>query len=308
MSNPVEPIQPPAGPPPPAGDPQAAPPAIPVQAVIPQPPPAPTPGKGGRRGYSRWVFGVLAPVLAVVIFAGGVAVGNTGIASGTIPVGQTAGPGGSASGNELGLIEEAWKAIQDNYVDAKNLNDRDLAYGAIRGMTEAVGDEGHTSFLTADEAKAVDQSLSGTFVGIGVQLDSDETKGPIIRSIIPGTPAEEAGLKRGDLIVKVDGTPTTGQSIDEVVSRVRGPEGEAVTLTIQRGSAAPFDVKIVRKQFDLPLVSWAMVPGRKVAMIRLDQFATGATQGIEDAIKGAKADGATAIVFDLRNTPGGYVN
>ena len=106
----------------------------------------------------------------------------------------------------------------------------------------------------------------------------------------------------------MDGTTTTGQSIDEVVSRVRGPEGEAVTLTIQRGDGAPFDVKIVRKQFDLPLVSWAMVPGRKVAMIRLDQFATGATQGIEDAIKGAKADGATAIIFDLRGNPGGYVN
>ena len=92
-------------------------------------------------------------------------------------VGQTAGPGGGDSGNDLALIAEAWKAIQDNYVDAKNLNDRDLAYGAIRGLTEAVGDEGHTSFLTADEAKAVDQSLSGTFVGIGVQLDADETQG-----------------------------------------------------------------------------------------------------------------------------------
>ena len=215
MSNPFEPVQPaPADPSAPAGDPGAipAPPPVVVQAVVPQPPPAPAPAKGGgpRRGYSRWVFGVLAPVLAVVIFAGGVAVGNTGIASGSIPIGQTAGPGGGDSGNELALISEAWKAIQDNYVDAKNLNDRDLAYGAIRGLTEAVGDEGHTSFLTADEAKAVDQSLSGTFVGIGVQLDSDETKGPIIRSIIPGTPAEEAGLKRGDLIVKVDGTSTDG--------------------------------------------------------------------------------------------------
>ena len=101
----------------------------------------------------------------------------------------------AAAGADLALIEEAWKAIQDNYVDAQHLDDRDLAYGAIRGMTEAVGDEGHTSFLTADEAKAVDQSLSGTFVGIGVQLDEDESKGPIIRSIIPGTPAEEAGLR-----------------------------------------------------------------------------------------------------------------
>ena len=313
MSNPFEPVQPaPAETSAPAGDPGAipAPPPVVTQAVVPQPPPAPAPGKGGgpRRGYSRWVFGVLAPVLAVVDLRRRRRRGQHRHRERLDPGRPDGGSGGGGSGNELALISEAWKAIQDNYVDAKNLNDRDLAYGAIRGLTEAVGDEGHTSFLTADEAKAVDQSLSGTFVGIGVQLDSDETKGPIIRSIIPGTPAEEAGLKRGDLIVKVDGTTTTGESIDEVVSRVRGPEGEAVTLTIQRGSGDPFDVKIVRKQFDLPLVSWAMVPGRKVAMIRLDQFATGATQGIEDAIKGAKEDGATAIVFDLRGNPGGYVN
>ena len=125
------------------------------------------------------------------------------------PNGAPAASGGAGAA-DLALIEEAWRAIQDNYVDAKHLDDRDLAYGAIRGMTDAVGDEGHTSFMTADEAKAVDQSLSGTFVGIGVQLDTDETKGPIIRSVIPGTPAEEAGLKRGDAIVEVDGTSTDG--------------------------------------------------------------------------------------------------
>jgi carboxyl-terminal processing protease len=286
-------------------------PAPPVpQPVVPQPPPAPSPSRGSRSGTSKWMLGVLAPVLAIVVFAGGVAVGNSGLLAGGAGGigGQTAGPGGGDGAADLALIEEAWKAIQDNYVDAKNLNDRDLAYGAIRGLTEAVGDEGHTSFLTADEAKAVDQSLSGTFVGIGVQLDDDETKGPIIQSIIPGTPAEEAGLQRGDAITAVDGRSTDGESIDEVVSRVRGPEGEAVTLTIKRGDQAPFDVTITRKQFDLPLVSWAMVPGRKVAFIRLDQFATGATDGIEDAITGAKADGATAIILDLRGNPGGYVN
>ena len=140
--------------------------------------------------------------------------------------------------SDLALISEAWKAIQDNYVDAKNLDDRDLAYGAIRGLTEAVGDSGHTSFLTADEAKAADQSLSGTFVGIGVQLDTDESNGAVIRSVITGTPAEAAGLKRGDKITAVDGTSTDGQAIDDIVSRVRGPEGEPVTLTIVRDGAS----------------------------------------------------------------------
>ena len=130
----------------------------------------------------------------------------------------------------------------------------------------------------------------------------------MIRSVIPGTPAEAAGLKRGDKITAVDGTSTDGQAIDDIVSRVRGPEGEPVTLTIVRDGDKPFDVTIVRKQFDLPLVSWAMIPGQDVAMIRLDQFATGATKGIEDAITKAKAAGAKKIVLDMRGNPGGYVN
>ena len=75
---------------------------------------------------------------------------------------------------ELALIDQAWRDIQNNYVDAKNLDYQALAYGAIRGMTDAVGDSGHTSFMTADEVKASDQSLSGTFIGIGVQLSTDQ--------------------------------------------------------------------------------------------------------------------------------------
>ena len=280
---------------------------------MPVPPPAPAPSFAGpataRRGYSKWAIAIIAPVLAVVVFASGVAVGDSGLVNGA---GSGTASGPAASGDtgaaDLALIGEAWKAIEDNYVDAKNLNTQDLAYAAIRGLATAVGDEGHTRFLTADELKATDQSLSGTFVGIGVQLDSDTTKGATIQSVIPGTPAEAAGLKRGDKITAVDGQPTTDQTTDEVVARVRGPEGEAVTLTIVRDGGAPFDVKIVRKKFDLPLVSWAMIPGQDVAMIRLDQFSTGATKAIQDAITKAQAAGAKKVVLDLRGNPGGYVN
>ncbi len=216
-------------------------------------------------------------------------------------------PTPSGADADLALIEEAWRAIQDNYVDARDLDNRALAYGAIRGMTDAVGDSGHTSFLTADEARAVDQSLSGTFVGIGVQV-SGQTNDVVVGNVIPGTPAEEAGLRRGDRIVAVDGTTTQGETIDEVVARVRGPEGQQVTLTIARSGSATFDVTITRRKFDLPLISWTMVPGRQIALVRLEQFSTGATKALQDALTRAKAAGATAVVLDLRGNPGGYVN
>jgi carboxyl-terminal processing protease len=276
------------------------------------PPPAPVParpsGFGGPRVPAALVA-ILAPVLAIVMFAGGMAAGSSGPlpVNGPLEAGTaTARPSGAPA--DLGLVDEAWRVIHDNYVDPQSLDDQQLAYGAVRGMTDAVGDSGHTSFMTAAEAKASDESLSGTFVGIGVQVSEADAGGAEISTVFPNTPAEEAGLKRGDRIVAVDGTSTLDETVDQIVTRVRGPEGEDVTLTIARTGVADFDVTITRRKFDLPLVSWAMVPGTTVAMIRLDQFATGATDAVKQAVEAAKADGATGIVFDLRANPGGYVN
>lgn len=283
---------------------QAVQPATPSPDAPPPPPWSTLPSSSRNGGVSRGLIAVLAPVLAVVVFAGGVFFGRANLT----PDGAAASPSPAASGADanLALIEEAWRAIGDNYVDAANLDDQALAYGAIRGMIEAVGDAGHTSFLTAEEVKASDQSLSGTFVGIGVQLSLDETR-PIIGTVIPNTPAEEAGLRRNDRILAVDGRTTEGETIEQTVSRVRGPEGEPVTLTIGRSGVADFDVTIVRRKFDLPLVSWAMVPDRRVAVIRLEQFASGATKALKEAITSARDAGATALVLDLRDNPGGYV-
>ncbi len=251
---------------------------------------------------------VLAPVLAAVMFAGGVFAERSGaLGPATVPA-ATAGPAASGPTAELDLVEEAWKTIQDNYVDPKGLDDQQLAYAAIRGMTQAVGDEGHTSFMTAEEAKAAEQSLSGSFVGIGVQVSADDAGKVTISTVFPGTPAEEAGIRRGDHIVAVDGQTTAGETVDQTVARVRGPEGEKVTLTLERVGTANLDLTITRRKFDLPLISWAMVPGTHVAMIRLEQFATGATEALKKAITGAKAQGATGLVLDLRSNPGGYVN
>ncbi|HEX5825917.1 MAG TPA: S41 family peptidase [Candidatus Limnocylindrales bacterium] len=268
-----------------------------------------THGQVPSTGYGKWLAVILIPVIAIVTFAGGVAAGRSELFGAAAVVQATPAPN---TGNErLDLIEEAWRTIHENYVDAENLDETEMAYGAIRGMTEAVGDENHTSFMTADEARAMDQSLSGTFVGIGVQVGEadDESGRPVINAIIPNTPASESEqLKRGDVIKAVDGWETAGKTVDEVVTRVRGPEGQPVTLTIEREGVADFEVTITRRKFDLPLVSWGMVPGRDVAMIRLEQFATGATDGVKRAIEDAKAAGATAIIFDLRGNPGGYVN
>jgi carboxyl-terminal processing protease len=300
----------------------AAPPVAPTAATAEasplSPPPAPPAvPPGSRRSASRVPLAlvlVLAPVFAVLVFAGGVLADRSGslFASATAPtVAASSQPAGSPSADaasNLALIDQAWHAIQDNYVDAQHLDNKALAYAAIRSMTTAVGDAGHTSFMTAEESKASDQALSGSFVGIGVQVSTDAAGKVTVGSVIPGTPADQAGLRHGDHIVAVDGKATTGETVDQTVARVRGPEGQKVTLTIGRAGTPDFDVTITRRKFDLPLISWSMVPGRKVAMIRLEQFATGATKAVKDAITAAKAQGATSVILDLRSNPGGYVN
>ena len=260
---------------------------------------------------------VLAPVLAVVMFAGGLALGQSGAVSPGAGAGQPAAgasgaavPSGSPTPDQaLALIEQAWHDIQDNYVDSQDLNNQQLAYSAIQGIVSAVGDPGHTSFMTAAEAAAMDQSLSGTFVGIGVQIAPDDGKGGVVVGLVfPNTPALEAGLKRGDRIISVDGKSTTGETQDQIIQSIRGPAGAKVTLTIERAGVANFDVTITRRKYDLPLSSWTMIPGRTVAFIRLDSFATGAGKAVVDNIQAAEKAGATAIIFDLRDNGGGYVN
>ncbi|MFN8630531.1 MAG: S41 family peptidase [Chloroflexota bacterium] len=300
----------PVTPPPPPGESAAL-----IDGQAPPPPPRLKPaGTGG--GIPKVLVAVLAPVLAIVMFAGGLAVGQSGAANPGPGPGATPGasaaavPSGSPTPDEaLSLVEQAWRDIQDNYVDAKNLDNQKLAYSAIEGIVDAVGDSGHTSFMTAAEAKAMDQSLSGTFVGIGVQVAPDDgTGGVVVGQVFPKTPAEEAGVKRGDRIVAVNGKPATGQTQDQIISSIRGPEGTQVTLTIERAGTANFDLTITRRKYDLPLSSWTMIPGRTVAFIRLDSFATGAGKAVLANIEAAKNAGATAIIFDLRDNGGGYVN
>ncbi len=163
--------------------------------------------------------------------------------------------------------------------------------------------------MTADEVKALGRSRCPARSSASASRWPRDNGKPVVGAVIPGTPAEEAGLKRGDQILAVDGKTTDGETIDQTVARdprargrVGDPHASAAT------GVANFDVTIIRRKFDLPLVSWAMVPGRKVAMIRLDQFATGATKALKEAITAAKDAGATALIFDLRGNPGGYVN
>ncbi len=259
---------------------------------------------------------------AVVVFGGGMLVGRAGApaAAGNTPTpgastGAVATPAGTSptplpSGvpiPDFGLAKEAWNLLYANYVDVGSLDPTTLEQGAVRGLVEAVGDTGHTGYLTPEQVKARDEELSGTFVGIGVTVDDQGGYTTIVR-VLPNSPAERAGLRPGDRIVAVGGTSTKGLTVDDVVTDVRGPEGTPVTITLRAPDGSERTLTLVRAKLDLPLVSWALIPGTTYAAIRLESFSSGAGDAVASALREARAAGATAILFDLRGNPGGYVD
>ena len=170
---------------------------------------------------------------------------------------------------DFGIAQQAWNLLYANYVDVASLDPTILEQGAVRGLVEAVGDTGHTAYLTPDEVKARDEELSGTFVGIGVTVDA-ENGYPTILRVLPDSPAERAGLQPGEQIIDVAGKPTQGRTIDDVVTDVRGPAGTPVTITLRALDGSERTLTLIRQKLDLPLVSWALIPGTTYAVIRLE--------------------------------------
>lgn len=201
---------------------------------------------------------------------------------------------------------KAWDVVSQNYVDPAAIDRQKMIDGAIGGMVDSLGDHGHSRYLSPDIAKSERESLAGKFEGIGAYIDVRDGQ-PVITQPIEGSPAEKAGILPGDLIIRVDGNDVRGVTIDELQSLVRGPRNTSVVLTIQHvGEASTVDITVVRDEINVPSVSWRMLPDQ-VALIRLNQFAMRSSEEMRKAIEEARAQGATAIVLDLRNNPGGLV-
>jgi carboxyl-terminal processing protease len=283
------------------------------------------PGRGPRApGRGSLALGL--GLVVVLAFGAGVAADRTGLFGAaptpgpgasaepgtTLPPDATIGPGASVPPDapaDIGLLWEALGIVREHYVDRSALAPAsNLTYGMLDGLIRALGDPGHSTFMTPAQVKASEEDLSGSFSGVGAYL-GERGGSPIIVAVISGSPADKAGLRSGDRIVAIDGQAADGLSTEEVVSRIRGPEGTTVTLTVLHlDAAAPVKISIVRAQIDVPSVLWSMVPGTRAAMIRVVQFSEGTTAALQKAVAEASASGAAAIVLDLRNDPGGLVD
>lgn len=209
--------------------------------------------------------------------------------------------------SEFQTLEETYRVIRENYVESDEITDEQLIYGASTGMVDALGDTGHSTFLDPEEAIAFERSSRGELIGIGIQIDS-ESSPPRVIVPIQNSPAFKAGIQPGDLILTVDGQDTTElEPGTEVGSLIRGEEGTDVTLELQhQGETGSYEVTITRTRIQVKPVSWAMLPN-DVIWIRLSEFSSGATEGMQAALREGKKLGAKSVILDLRANPGGLV-
>ncbi len=183
-----------------------------------------------------------------------------------------------------------------------------LTYDAIDGMAKAVGDR-WTTFFTPDEYKEFNEALDPDKIsGIGVLIQPDETT-KFIRAyyVVPGTPAERAGLQSGDLLVSVDGKSTKGLSSDDATKLLRGETGTAVHIVVQRDGKSAGDLAITRSQVQPPTVIFKMLP-QQVGYIWILAFGKDTPDEFALALDRLEKANVRAYVLDLRDDGGGYVN
>lgn len=248
------------------------------------------------------IFVLLAAVVGPLSFTAGVAVDRMGLLPGAaarVSTDDTA---------SFDLLREARALIEKHYVDREAIQDRSLEYGAISGMVDALGDTGHSRFMSPEMVDAEQQSLSGEFEGIGATLTYTNGQAVVVAPL-EGSPAEKAGIRPGDVIVAVDGEDVTEFNLSEVIGRVRGPKGTSVVLSvIHAGEQTPTDVRIVRDKIALSSVTSTILPGTNVLMVRIASFSDNVGSDLEQIISQARAEGANSIILDLRDSPGGLLD
>jgi carboxyl-terminal processing protease len=210
------------------------------------------------------------------------------------------------------IFWEAWDLVERYFVDQDQIDPERMTYGAIQGMLATLGDENHTVFFTPDEAEHQESALEGSFEGIGAYVEGSDMGFRIVAPI-HGSPAEEAGILAGDIVVRVDGEEIAGLPEWEIISRIRGPSGTTVVLSVLHpNSDEPVDISVVRGRIDVDSVTWARIPETNFVYLQISQFAADTGDELERALEEIDAEVASGrtvdgVLLDLRNNPGGYL-
>ncbi len=208
---------------------------------------------------------------------------------------------------DLSLLWGVWRLLDRYYVSPGDLKIDAMVYGAVSGLTASLGDP-YTVFMTPPDTKSFENALSGTLEGIGAQLDLIENE-VVVVAPLKGSPAEKAGLEPQDIIVKVDGKPLDGLSLEQVVTMIRGPKGSVVTLGVERkGKPDLLLLTVTRESIHIPSVEskTEQTPQGTIGIVTLNQFGDESIAEVTKALQTFPKN-VKGIVLDLRFNGGGYL-
>ncbi len=207
---------------------------------------------------------------------------------------------------DFSLFWDTWQKVENKFVDKKKIDSQKMFYGAIKGMVASVEDP-YTFFLTPEENKQAKSDLEGKLEGIGAQLGLKEGRIVVI-SPLKDSPADKAGVKAGDFINKVDEVSTSNWTLSQAVSKIRGPKGTKVKLTIER-NGKDSDILIIRDQIIINSVVLSFE--KNIAIITVSQFGENTNSEWDKAVlqvtKKWESKEIKGLVLDLRGNPGGYL-
>ena len=242
-----------------------------------------------ERASFTWVSGLVVVGALVLGLLIGKGVEKTGYAS--------------ESYEELKVFAEVLTQVKKHYVEDVKTND--LVHGAVRGMLKTL--DPHSAYMTPEMYKEMRVETKGEFEGLGIQIGIKDQHVTVIAPI-EGTPAHAAGIETGDVILKVDETPTKDLTLMEAVQRMRGPKGTSVTLTVRReGAAETLNFTIVRDTIKIHSVRSRLLDDH-IGYVRISQFQESTPQDLGKELVKLHDDGTQGLILDLRNNPGGLLS
>lgn len=214
---------------------------------------------------------------------------------------------------DFDLFWKAWNILDAKFVDTSTSSDhitkktsQERVHGAIQGMVASLGDP-YTMFFTPEEAKVFESQIEGNFEGVGMELGVKNNTLTVIAAM-KSTPAEKAGIRSGDKIVKIDDKITVDVSVEQAVKLIRGKKGTSVRLTISRDNKEPFEVTVVRDVINLPTLDTSFDKKTGIYTIKLYSFSAQSTTLFRNALRDFATTGSNKLILDLRGNPGGYLD
>lgn len=205
---------------------------------------------------------------------------------------------------EMAKYIEAREQIEKSFIGT--YDESKLLDGAVGGMVTGLGDR-WSHYLSKDQYAAYQETVKNEYAGIGAVVESEDTSdGLHISKVYANSPAAGAGLAAGDVITGVDGTSVAGMEVDEAKALIRGEKGTAVKLAVKKADGSQTEVSLQRAVVNIPVVTQEMLPGN-IGLITIANFDSNAASEFKKAVESLKTSGATRLIFDVRNNPGGQL-